>query len=202
PLLSAKDVETPVRGERYDQLLASVDERVLAGPITGIRVWAQDGTILFADERGMVGERDGKMREDLLAAVAGRSQSVVEDGEFRTLTSMRVGEPPSLVMAELIRSHDAIVEESREQWYPWVGRALTAAAILAVLWVVTAIAIWVLGIVRAREAERRRAEPIAPPVVPGRPAHDDDVPPYMRPGFREEVEARRRTEIEGIAADT
>lgn len=202
PLLSGKDVESPVRGERYDQLLASVDERVLADPITGVRLWAQDGAILFADERDLVGERDGKMREDLLAAVAGRSRSVVEDGAFRTLTSMRVGDPPTIVTAEIIRSHDAIVEESREPWYPWVGRALTAAAVLAALWVVTAIGIWVLGVVRAREAERRRAEAAVPPVIPGRPAHDEDLPAYMRPGFREEAEARRRAEMEGIAVDT
>lgn len=203
PMLSARDAEAPVRGERYEQLLASVHERVLAGPITGVRLWAQDGTILFSDERRTVGERDARMREDLHAAIAGSSLSVVEDGEFHTLTSMRVGEPPSLVMAELIQSHEAIVEESREQWYPWVGRALTAAAVLAALWIATAIAFWVFGVLQTGRTERRKVEAAAPPVIPGLPVQgDEDLPAYMRPGFREEIEARRRMEIEGIAADT
>ncbi|HEX5949943.1 MAG TPA: hypothetical protein VFZ96_02980, partial [Actinomycetota bacterium] len=121
--------------------------------------------------------------------------------------------------AELIRSHAAIVEESREQWYPWVGRALTAAGVLAVLWVVTVIAFSVVGVAQARRAEHRKAEVAtpagraehrkvevapAPAAGPGRPVpvpSDGDLPAYMRPGFREEVEARRRMEMEGMAAD-
>lgn len=219
PLLSAKEASAPVRGDHYGALLAEVRERVLGGPITGIRLWAQDGTVLFSDDRQLVGERDATMREDLHASIAGSSESVVEGDEFHTFTSMRLGQPPTNVTAELIRSHAAIVEESREQWYPWVGRGLTAAGVFAVLWVVTAIAFSVVGVAQARRAELRKAEvagsagraervtaqvaapPAAGPGHPGRPASDDDLPAYMRPGFREEVEARRRMEMEGMAAD-
>jgi hypothetical protein len=206
PLLSAKDASAPIRGERYEQLVATVRERVMAGPITGVRLWAQDGTVLFADERQLVGELDAKVRDELHAAIAGSSTSVVEDGGFHTLTSMRVGQPPTIVTAELIRSHTAIVEESREQWYPWVGRGLTAAAVLGALWVVTAIAFGVLGVIQSRRIEARKAEAAAPAPRPGRPVGPvptgEDLPAYMRPGFREEVEARRRMEMEGMAADT
>lgn len=216
PLLSAKEVSAPVRGDHYGALLAEVRGRVLAGPITGIRLWAQDGTVLFSDDRQMVGERDARMREDLHASIAGSSESVVEGDEFHTLTSMRVGQPPTIVTAELIRSHAAIVEESREQWYPWVGRGLTAAGVLAVLWIVTAIAFSVVGVAQARRVEHRKVEvaaparraervtaqvAVAPAAGPGLPASDEDLPAYMRPGFREEVEARRRMEMEGMAAD-
>ena len=216
PLLSAKEVSAPVRGDHYGALLAEVRGRVLAGPITGIRLWAQDGTVLFSDDRQMVGERDARMREDLHASIAGSSESVVEGDEFHTLTSMRVGQPPTMVTAELIRSHSAIVEESRERWYPWVGRGLTAAGVLAVLWVATAIAFSVVGVAQARRAEHRKAEvaapagraervtaqvAAAPAAGPGLAASDEDLPAYMRPGFREEVEARRRMEMEGISAD-
>lgn len=216
PLLSAKDAAAPVHGARYDELLASVSNRVLAGPITDVRLWAQDGTVLFSDDRHLVGERDAKMRDDLHAAIAGSSTSTVEGDEFHTLTSMQVGRPPRLVTAELIRSHMAIVEESREQWFPWVGRALTAAAVLAVLWVVTAIAFGLFGMIRSRRPERPKAD-AAPssPVRAHRPAptpngaepngaepNGAELPAYMRPGFREEVEARRRMEMEGIAAET
>jgi hypothetical protein len=216
PLLSDKDAAGPVRGARYGELLASMRERVLAGPITGLRLWAQDGTIVFSDDRQAVGERDAKVRVELHATIAGSSTSVVEDGEFRTTTSMRVGDPPTIVAAELIRSHEAIVEESREQWYPWVGRSLTAAAALGGLWVVTLIAFGALGLAQARRAARgeavEAAESAAPsaradrPARPGRPAGqapgDENLPAYMRPGFREEIEARRRMELEGLAADT
>ncbi|HEX5951133.1 MAG TPA: hypothetical protein VFZ96_09025, partial [Actinomycetota bacterium] len=99
PLLTANDASAPLHGDRYDQLLAAVRERVLAGPVTGVVLWAQDGTVLFADERQLVGEQRTKMREELHSAIAGSSTSAVEDGEFRTLTSMRVGQPPTFVTA-------------------------------------------------------------------------------------------------------
>lgn len=223
PLLLPRDATAPVRGARYDELLTSVRERVLAGPITEVLLWGQDGTVLFSNDRGLVGERHAKMRDDVHASIAGSSRSTVQGERFHTLTSIKVGQPPTLVTAELVRSHSAIVEESREQWYPWVGRALTAAAVLAALSVLTAIVFAVAGAWRTRRARRPRvAETDAPAARAGRPADTDapaatdgsvptstragrpaetdaSVPAYMRPGFREEVEARRR--MEGMAAE-
>ena len=91
PLLSDKDAAGPVRGARYGELLASLRERVLAGPITGLRLWAQDGDRVLRRPAGGGWRRDAGTRR--AATIAGSSTSVVEDGEFRTTTSMRVGDP-------------------------------------------------------------------------------------------------------------
>ena len=208
PLLIPSDAEGPVRGTRYDELLSSVDQRVLAGPINAVTLWAADGTIVFADRRDLVGEREAAMRDDIHAAVAGTSQSSVEGDRFATLTVLEIGNPPTLVAAELGRSHAAIVEESKETWYPWMERAITAAIVCFALFVATAIGFFAFGVLRRLAARRRepdasangsaihrrdpaKAERRAPAV-----AGDEDLPAYMLPGFREEVESRQRVEDE------
>jgi hypothetical protein len=207
PVLTPRDVADPIRGARYDELLAYVQQRVLAGPIVGVRLWRSDGTILFANVESLVGDRDAGMRGDLHSAIAGTSLSTVEGDRFHALTSMRIGNPPTIVTAELIRSHAAIVEESRQRWYPWVARGLTAAAVCAGLSVITAIAFALVaalgGLAKRREATGSkapsRARGTAARGVPETPT-DETLPAYMRPGFREEFEARQRAAIEMAVA--
>jgi hypothetical protein len=203
PVLTPRDAVDPIRGARYDELLAYVQQRVLAGPIVGVRLWRSDGTILFANVESLVGDRDAGMRSDLHRAIAGTSLSTVEGDRFLTLTSMRIGKPPMIVTAELIRSHAAIVEESRQRWYPWVARGLTAAAVGAGLFVITAITFALGGLVERRRARgskgRSRARGPVARGVPETPT-DETLPAYMRPGFREESEARQRMAIEMAAA--
>ena len=197
PLLVPADAEGPIRGTRYDELLSTVDERVLAGPINGVLLLAADGTVLFADQRELVGDREPAMRDDIHAVIAGTSQSSIDGDRFRTLTVLEVGSPPTLVAAELVRSHPAIVETSRERWYPWVGRAITAAVVCLGLALLTAIGFFVVDGLRRRSA-RERSTVDAPPL--GRkkadPISDEDLPAYMLPGFQGEVAARRLVEEE------
>ncbi len=209
PLLLPADTQSPVRGVRYDELLASVRERVLAGPINGVRLWRADGTVLFSDEPALVGTHVPEMREDVHQAIAGTSLGDVSGDRFRTLTSLRVGEPPTVVAVELDQSHAALVEAAVARWDPWMDRALTAAAVFGALWFVTAIVAAVLMVVR-----RRASRPGAPATaaIPHRaaiPRDPADAPPlrtipgagnvlpgYMDPGFQEQVEGRRRAEEE------
>ena len=197
PLLVPADAQGPVQGARYDELLAAVDQRVLAGPINGVLLLAQDGTVLFADQPALVGDQQPALRDDIHAAVSGRSQSSVDDGRFRTLTVLEIGSPPTLVAAELVRSHAAIVEESREQWYPWVWRAIPAAIVCFGLALVTAIVFSVIGVLERHSARQRSAVTAAPPrrrkkdQVP-----DENAPAYMHPSFKDEVAARRHVEEE------
>ena len=201
PLLLPRDATAPIRAARYEQLLDSVHERVLAGPIVGLKLWAADGTILFATNQDQVGDREPAMREDLHDVIGGASRSVVEGDRFRTFTSMRIGEPPTIVTAELVRSHAAIVEKSRERWYPWVPRALMAAAGFAAFYVATAILFAIAAALR-RWARRRKVSGREAPPIPGsragRPA--EDLPAYMAPGFREMVESRQEMELEMATA--
>jgi len=196
PLLVPADAQGPVQGARYDELLAAVDERVLAGPINGVLLLAQDGTVLFADQPSLVGDHEPALRDDIHAVIAGTSQSSVDGERFRTLTALEIGSPPTLVAAELVRSHTAIVDESREVWYPWVGRAITAAIVCFGLALVTAIVFSVIGVLERRSA-RQRSTVEAPRLRREKAgAADENAPAYMHPSFKEEVAARRQVEDE------
>jgi hypothetical protein len=197
PLLVTTDAQGPVRGARYDQLFAAVDERVLAGPINGVLLLAQDGTVLFADQPELVGDQQPALRDDIHAVVPGQSQSSVDGDRFRTLTVLEIGSPPTPVTAELVRSHPAIVEESREPWYPWVWRAIAAAIVCFGLALVTAIFFSVIGVLARRSARRRSA--VVDPRLRRKKADrvaDENLPAYMQPTFKDEVAARRQVEEE------
>ena len=197
PLLVPEDVQGPVQGARYDELLAAVDQRVLAGPINGVLLLAQDGTVLFADQPSLVGDHEPALRNDIHAVIAGTSQSSVDGDRFRTLTALEIGSPPTLVAAELVRSHTAIVEESREVWYPWVARAITAAIVCFGLALVTAIVFSVIGVFERRSARQRSAVTASPPRRRKRDqVPDENAPAYMHPSFKDEVAARRQVEDE------
>ena len=197
PLLVSADVQGPVRGARYRELLGAVEKRVLAGPINGVVLLAQDGTVLFADQRALVGDQQPVMRDDIHAGISGVSQSSVDDDRFRTLTVLEVGSPPTLVAAELERSHTAIVEESREPWYRWVWPAITAAIVCFGLALVTALVFSVIGALRRRSL-RQRSVVAVPPARKHKVERvaNENLPAYTQPTFKDEVAARRRAEEE------
>jgi hypothetical protein len=202
PLLTPVDAEGPVRGDRYDELLAAMEKNVLAGSVSSVRVWGADGTVLFADDPSLVGDKEPAMRDDVHATIAGTSQSTVDGERYRTLTAIELGQPPIVVAIELGQSHTGIVEQAREQWYPWVRRGITWAIVFAVLYVGTAIFFAVLGSLERRSKRRpdaASANGSSNGRSSGRKAHpaspaDPNLPAYMRPGFQEEVEARREVE--------
>ena len=197
PLLVPADAQGLVQGARYDELLSAVDERVLAGPINGVLLLAQDGTVLFADQPSLVGDHEPALRDDIHSVIAGTSQSSVDGDRFRTLTALEIGSPPTLVAAELVRSHPAIVEESREVWYPWVGRAITAAIVCFGLALVTAIVFATIGVLGRRSARQRST--VESPRLRRKKAGadaDENAPAYLHPSFKDEVAARRQVEDE------
>lgn len=197
PLLVPADAQGLVQGARYDELLSAVDERVLAGPINGVLLLAQDGTVLFADQSSLVGDHEPALRDDIHSVIAGTSQSSVDGDRFRTLTALEIGSPPTLVAAELVRSHPAIVEESREVWYPWVGRAITAAIVCFGLALVTAIVFATIGVLGRRSARQRST--VESPRLRRKKAGadaDENAPAYLHPSFKDEVAARRQVEDE------
>jgi hypothetical protein len=80
----------------------------------------------------------------------------------------------------------------------WVSRGLVAAAVFAGLYVATGIFFGVLGRLErrpAREAPQRERHG-ARVESPASPGQSGNQPPYMQPGFQEEVQARRRVEEE------
>jgi hypothetical protein len=197
PLLVPADASAPIRGARYDQLLVSLEQNVLAGPINRVRLWRADGTILFADDPSLVGERDADMRDDIHAVTAGTSESLVLGDRFRVLTSIKVGDPPILLAVELGRSHSALVAKADERWHPWVVRAGVAAGVCVALYVATALFFSLFGAFTRRA---KSAKPKSAPAGRGRKAQKDsapadaEAPSYMQPGFQDEFQSRKRAE--------
>jgi hypothetical protein len=199
PALSAGDGTAPMRGARYDSMLSAIEGRVLVGPIGAVRIWSGDGTIVFADDPKLVGEQVPAMRDDIHDLNAGTVRGYVKGGRFHTLVLLRVAGSPTSLAADLIRAHGPLVEKAKGPWYPWIGRAIRGAIAFAALYALTWGGFIAFDLLRRRLAlHRSRAAGKAERAA--ELERREDLPAYMRPGFREEVETRQQIERELVAA--
>lgn len=206
PHLVPADAMDPIAGSRYEELAASFRWELADGPSESVRLWTSDGTILFADKAELVGRRQGDVRDDIKLLRSGASRSMVDGDRFRTLTMLRIGESQSLIVIGLDRPHAPLVAKSRARWYPWIKPAIVAAVVCFALWALAALAVVLLPRVRPGASMRRTGSDAQQPQPSnGKPrkaarrdpsTQDLDLPAYMFPGFREEVEARRRLQEE------
>jgi hypothetical protein len=192
PMLLQSDAEAPISGERYQHLLSIVQESVMAGPINHVRLWRGDGTVMFADDAPLVGTRDPAIRDDLRAIKPSTSETAVKGERFQVLTAVRIGESSRFLIVELDRPHDAIVQRVNKQWRPWLVRAGIGAGISFTLYLAMVIGFLLYRVGKAgkrswKRTNDRRKEAKAK-------GKTSDLPAYMQPGYREEVEARRRAE--------
>lgn len=151
PVLQPRDAEHPLRGARYTSLLALVRREVLPGPISDVRIWSKDGTVLFADERDQVGATQAAMKETLASIGHAPAIGEVDDGVFVTLVPLDLAKDGTSVTAGLARSHEAIVADSKEKWWGWVGTAGRIAVMAFVLYLL------VVGLGALLTVHRRRA---------------------------------------------
>jgi hypothetical protein len=199
PGLTAGDGSTPMRGARYASMRSAIERRVLVRPITGVRIWSGDGTVVFADDPALVGEQVPAMREDIHDLNAGGVRGFVTGKRFHTFVLLRVAGSPTSLAAELVRPHAPLVEKARRPWYPWFGRAIRVAIGFGVLYVVTWLGFSGYDALRRQVARHRSRAATKAERSPGAGA-DEELPAYMRPGFRDEVETRQRVEQELTAA--
>jgi signal transduction histidine kinase len=78
--LRPNDVRAPVdaKSELYKDLLELVRDRILQPPVVRVKVWRQDGTIVFSDEPRLIG-RKFDVDETLTSAFAGTPANEVSD---------------------------------------------------------------------------------------------------------------------------
>jgi hypothetical protein len=203
PGLTPHDASLPMSGERLASMRSRVEARVLTGPVNAVRIWSGDGVIVFADDPAQVGESQPAMRGEIHALTSGTTEDFVTGERFHSLVVLHVGKPRALMAVELVRSHTPLVERAGEPWYPWVLRALQVAALFAALWVMTWIGFLGYDVMKRGVRRRSRArKDTRKGEAPGRhpSPRPEDVPAYMRPGFREEVESRRAVEQELTSA--
>lgn len=82
--LEPADVRAPVTGERYEELLEFVERRVLTGGAVRLKVWRPDGTVVFSDERRLVGVRFPEEEPEIA--------EVLREGPVGELTDLSAGE--------------------------------------------------------------------------------------------------------------
>jgi hypothetical protein len=201
PALTAGDVSAPIHGDRLAEVRSTIEGRALEGPIDAVRIWSGDGTVVFADDPKVIGQRDPTIREEIQTSTGGTSVHGFTTGErFHSLVVMHVGEPAALMAAEFVLSHAAMLAKAKDPWYPWMTRAIRFAIAFAVLYVVTWIGFATFSAVRRGIRHRKAAA--TRPRVPGRrgAVADEDLPAYMHPGFQAEVEGRRVVEQELTSA--
>lgn len=199
PALSPGDGSAPMRGARYDSMLSAIEGRVLVGPIGAVRIWSGDGTIVFADDPKLVGEQVSAMRDDIHDLNAGTVRGFVKGGRFHTLVLLRVAGSPTSLAADLVRAHGPLVEKAKGPWYRWVGRAIRGAVAFAALYALTWVGFFVFDLLRRRLA-RHRSRAATEAERSAEQERQEDLPAYMRPGYREQAETRERIERELVAA--
>lgn len=124
---------------------AVVRERVLDDAVVRVKIWATDGTILYSDERRLVGTRyqlgDDELavfREPVTQAEVSdlsKPENVYERGEGRLLEVYRPIWTPdgTAVLFETYSRYDVVTERSVALWRGFAGVTLTSLLLLVVL---------------------------------------------------------------------
>jgi signal transduction histidine kinase len=65
--LSPQDLSflAPMRGTRYEEMLRFVQDRILQYPLVLVKIWRSDGTVVFANDRKLVGRRFQPLGDEL-----------------------------------------------------------------------------------------------------------------------------------------
>jgi hypothetical protein len=212
PALHREDATRAITGARYAELRATIRARIINPPVTSVEIWNEDGTIVFATDRSLVGQRTESMRTTIHDARIRGSMKAVEGDAFRALVG--VGLPGGdAVVVEVDRPYASITAQANGRWHPWVERGIRAAIVFLLL--------YGLAVALSTAQKRRRARAVDALPEPARAQHDvpapaedapvavrrrksertesepspaADAPAYMQPGFREHLEARREAE--------
>lgn len=214
PLLTSSDAAQPVTGERYQTLSALVTRRLLsAGPSDGVTMYSPDATIVFDLERGRVGERAPELRARIDRVLGQGRESVVEGDAFHAFVPLRLKpEEDPLAVVDVTQPYEPLWSSASK---PWRVAAIGFAALL-----LPALGMLVLGFRGSfgrstggtglgRAAAGTRAAP-----APAVQAHDASIRPtraaggvvepppvYEHPGYRAEVEGRRKAEERAARAE-
>ena len=178
-----------MRGARYASMRSAIEERVLVWPIIAVRIWSGNGTVVFADDPKVVGEQVPALRDDIHDLNAGGVRGFVTGNRVHTISCSSASPAHRRRWRPISCGHTPARGGAQESWYPWVGRAIRVAIGFGVLYLVTWVRFAVYAVLRRQ---------VAPPDPGGdegraRPAKaDEDLPAYMHPRFRDEVETRRR----------
>src|SRR3990172_11770281 len=76
-VITPADLEVPMTGERYDRFREFVQESIVSERTARVKLWAKDGTVIYADHPTAVGEKFPD-NESLLIALSGENATEIK----------------------------------------------------------------------------------------------------------------------------
>lgn len=136
PLLTARDLEGPITGERARELSEAIRAEIIStGPIEKIRLYSKLGRILYDADPQVVTVRPSFVRDLIYRVATGRAESIVREGHLLTYVPLWTSPGGTVVVAEMSQPYGPIEVEATGVWYRialGLGIALVATAALFV----------------------------------------------------------------------
>ncbi|HEU4356057.1 MAG TPA: hypothetical protein VFT27_10750 [Actinomycetota bacterium] len=124
PILAGTDGVAPASGDLLAQLTEAVNGQVLAdGTVRSVTIWTGDGTIVFTDDAGLIGDRVKSMRTTVAGVIGNEPRSDMVGGVLRSFVPVEVAGGAGLAV-EIDRSADPLASATD----PWRLLALVFAA--------------------------------------------------------------------------
>jgi hypothetical protein len=196
PLLQARDLTTPITGDRAREIAAGIDRTIVSvSSIDEVRIFSSLGRILYADDPKFVGTRPSYLRELTFEVAGGRSQMTIRQGLLQTYVPIWMNPGGDVAVAELSQPVGPIAATATADW---IRLALIAGAL--------ALGGIAMMVVTSRTPATRSAPvQLYAPAIPRRAAlgesADADSPLYQQAGFRELEEQRRDAERRASAVE-
>jgi hypothetical protein len=198
PLLQPRDLMVPMSQERATQVSAAVERTITSrGPVQRVRMYSDEGRILYAQDRSIIGTRPSYLRDLAFEVSNGEPRTMVRNGLLQTYVPIWLNPGGTVVVAELSQPFEPIGAEATSDWY---RIAFVAGGLLLICLVMVGMT------TRAAAARPRTQAELYQPAIPRRgsswvrtPALE--APMYEHPGFRALEEQRQEVERRARAAE-
>jgi hypothetical protein len=136
PLLTARDLEAPITGDRARELGQAIrSEIVSTGPIEKIRLYSKLGRILYDADPDIVTVRPSFVRDLIYRVATGKAESIVREGHLLTYVPLWTSPGGTVVVAEMSQPYGPIAAEATATWYRIALGLGLALAVTFTLWV-------------------------------------------------------------------
>jgi hypothetical protein len=136
PLLTARDLEAPITGDRARELGQAIrSEIVSTGPIEKIRLYSKLGRILYDADPDIVTVRPSFVRDLIYRVATGEAESIVREGHLLTYVPLWTSPGGTVVVAEMSQPYGPIAAEATATWYRIALGLGLALAVTFTLWV-------------------------------------------------------------------
>ncbi len=197
-VLSPSDVNSTASSTEADQITVKITPVVLdPTPYDDVAIWSTDGTIVYATDRALIGQRPDEARSAVTdATTRGTVSWDQRDGSFSVLVPLHLrSDAPIAAAVQLARPDGPIAAAGRPWQFAAIFMAISAVVAFVFLYKVMRLSASAVAMANFVPSSARAAAAAAamPPVQ--RPI---ELP---SPGLREEGDARRKAEERAETAE-